>query len=164
MKSTSYVGFERRTPFGTLAVIAADDIVVSSGFISLASAKARLGQVRLAKGALPWVADAVEAYLDGEFLPMMKIRVAQPGGDFAQAAWKAMRSVKAGRVVSYAELAERAGSPAAVRAAGTACARNWVAPFVPCHRVIRTGGELGQYGYGVAVKSALLRHEGFLSN
>lgn len=157
------IATERRTPFGNLSVIADDEVVVSSGFMSLSAAKARLGQVKIAKGNLPWIDEAIDAYLDSDFTPLMKIKVRQPGGEFAQAAWKAMRSIKAGAVISYADLADRAGSPAAVRAAGTACARNWVAPFVPCHRIIRTGGDLGQYGFGVAVKSALLRHEGYLN-
>ena len=47
----------------------------------------------------------------------------------------------------------------AVRAVGNACARNLVAPFVPCHRVLRTDGTLGGYYYGLDVKRALLAHE-----
>ncbi len=57
-------------------------------------------------------------------------------------------------------LAQKAGSPAAVRAAGTACGRNAIAPIIPCHRIIRSDGSLGNYGYGVGKKSWLLRHEG----
>ena len=71
-------------------------------------------------------------------------------------------TVPAGSTATYAELAAAAGSPAAVRAAGSACARNLLAPFVPCHRVLRTGGALGGYRYGLAVKDELLRHEGAL--
>ena len=55
-----------------------------------------------------------------------------------------------------------AGSPKAVRAAGQACATNKVAPFVPCHRIVRTDGSLGGYAYGLPVKEALLVHEGAL--
>ena len=47
-----------------------------------------------------------------------------------------------------------------MRAAGQACARNKVAPFVPCHRILRTDGSLGGYAYGLPVKEALLVHEG----
>ena len=53
-----------------------------------------------------------------------------------------------------------AGSASAVRAAGQACARNKVAPFVPCHRILRSDGTLGGYAYGLPVKAALLAHEG----
>ena len=64
--------------------------------------------------------------------------------------------------MSYADLAARAGSPAAVRAAGSACARNLIAPIIPCHRVVKSGGALGNYAYGLSFKEELLRHEGAL--
>jgi methylated-DNA-[protein]-cysteine S-methyltransferase len=72
-----------------------------------------------------------------------------------------LRAVPAGEVVSYQELAQMAGRPRAMRAVGTACARNRVALFVPCHRVIASGARLGGYGFGgPSIKAALLRHEG----
>ena len=79
-----------------------------------------------------------------------------------QRAWLEMRGVHAGETDTYAGLAERAGIPRAIRAAGQACAKNKVAPFVPCHRILRTGGGLGGYAYGIPVKEALLVHEGAL--
>ncbi len=70
-----------------------------------------------------------------------------------------MRSIPPGQTWSYARLAAEAGRPTAVRAAGSACARNLVAPFVPCHRVVRSDGSLGGYAYGLDIKRALLAHE-----
>jgi methylated-DNA-[protein]-cysteine S-methyltransferase len=67
-----------------------------------------------------------------------------------------------GEVVTYKELANRAGHPNAVRAAGSACATNPVPIVVPCHRVIRTGGGLGGYGGGLEAKHLLLTLEGAL--
>lgn len=67
-----------------------------------------------------------------------------------------------GEVVTYKELADRAGHPKAVRAAGSACATNPVPIVVPCHRVIRTGGGLGGYGGGLDAKRLLLTLEGAL--
>ena len=64
-----------------------------------------------------------------------------------------------GTTVSYAELAARAGGPRAVRAAGSACARNAICLFVPCHRIVRSDGGLGGYYYGLATKQRLLEHE-----
>ena len=84
----------------------------------------------------------------------------QPGGEFTQDVWKALRTVKGGKVISYADLAAKAGRPLAVRAAGTAMAANLIAPIVPCHRVVKTGGALGNYGFGVDLKAKLLAHEG----
>jgi O-6-methylguanine DNA methyltransferase len=59
-------------------------------------------------------------------------------------------------------LAKAAGNPKAVRAAGTACAMNHVAPFVPCHRIIHADGSIGAYGFGADLKVLLLEHEGAL--
>ena len=72
-----------------------------------------------------------------------------------------MRKISAGKTMSYSDIAERAGSPAAVRAAGSACANNAIMLVVPCHRVVKTGGALGNYAYGVSKKEWLLRHEGY---
>jgi methylated-DNA-[protein]-cysteine S-methyltransferase len=72
----------------------------------------------------------------------------------------ALRSVPWGEVVSYGELAERAGRPRAARAAGTFCAGNQHALVVPCHRVIASDGIGGYGSTGVEVKRRLLALEG----
>ncbi|MGH9137132.1 MAG: methylated-DNA--[protein]-cysteine S-methyltransferase, partial [Acidimicrobiales bacterium] len=72
------------------------------------------------------------------------------------------RDVGFGQTASYAELAQRSGSPRAHRAVGSAMATNPVPIVVPCHRVLRTGGGLGGYGGGLDVKRHLLRLEGAL--
>ncbi|ANZ23389.1 cysteine methyltransferase [Rhodococcus sp. WB1] len=64
-----------------------------------------------------------------------------------------------GRTASYAEVAAVAGSPRAVRAVGTACARNPLPVVLPCHRVVRSDGDLGRYVGGVDAKRMLLRLE-----
>jgi methylated-DNA-[protein]-cysteine S-methyltransferase len=68
-----------------------------------------------------------------------------------------------GSVGTYAEMAKRAGSPRAVRAAGNALGSNPIPIVVPCHRVLRTGGGLGGYGGGLERKEFLLRLEGVLA-
>ena len=105
----------------------------------------------------------LENYFDGDLAAINKIAVKQPGGEFSQAAWAGMRKIKVGTTESYADLAYRAGSPAAVRAAGSACAKNKIAVIVPCHRIINSGGAIGAYGWGVNKKIWLLKHEGALS-
>jgi methylated-DNA-[protein]-cysteine S-methyltransferase len=148
-----------RTPFGVLSVLADENVVLSSGFQSLELTVARLGAASCKRATLPDITEAIEAFLGGDLNALTKVTTRQPGGVFAQQAWKAMAGIKAGKTLSYAELAAKAGSPLAVRAAGSACARNLVAPFVPCHRIVKTGGALGNYGYGVPIKSALLQFE-----
>lgn len=108
------------------------------------------------------VSDLLDDYFDGDLNAIDGITVRQPGERFSQSAWKAMRKVNPGKTISYGDLAKRAGSPEAVRAAGSACARNLIALVVPCHRIVRTGGALGNYAYGLDAKEWLLRHEGAL--
>lgn len=70
-----------------------------------------------------------------------------------------LTAVPYGQTVTYAELAARAGRPNAVRAAGSAMATNPLPIVVPCHRVLRTGGAVGSYRGGVAMKERLLALE-----
>lgn len=78
---------------------------------------------------------------------------------FQHRVWEALRSIPYGQVRSYREVAEMIGEPTAVRAVARACATNPVALAVPCHRVVRTGGELSGYRWGVHRKESLLRQE-----
>ena len=104
-------------------------------------------------------ADALRRYFAGDVTALDAVATSQPGGPFLTAVWGAMRKVPAGTTVSYAELAARAGSPRAVRAAGSACARNAICLFIPCHRIVRSDGALGGYYYGLDTKRRLLEHE-----
>ena len=70
-----------------------------------------------------------------------------------------LRDIPYGATESYAAVARAAGSPNAVRAAGSACATNPVPLVVPCHRVVRSDGSIGQYRGGVAAKRRLLALE-----
>jgi O-6-methylguanine DNA methyltransferase len=81
------------------------------------------------------------------------------GGPFATKAWTAMRKLRRGEVISYAELANRAGSPRALRAAGQACARNDIPLFIPCHRILGSSGDIGGFSCGLAWKKLLLARE-----
>jgi methylated-DNA-[protein]-cysteine S-methyltransferase len=156
-----------KTPIGTLALIARDQILLAAGFtthdelipgLSQADQDSEFKKVN----SLPVISDLLSDYFDGELLALDGIKVDQPGEKFSQSAWKNMRKVAPGKVISYAELAKKSGSPDAVRAAGSACARNLIAVVVPCHRIVKTGGALGNYAYGLEYKDWLLRHEGAL--
>ncbi len=81
------------------------------------------------------------------------------GTAFQQRVWQALGEIPAGHTVSYRELAERIGKPAAVRAVAQACGANPVAIAIPCHRVVRTDGSLSGYRWGVERKRALLERE-----
>ena len=72
-----------------------------------------------------------------------------------------VRRIPRGSVLTYGEIAKRAGNPDAARAVGTIMSKNFD-PLVPCHRVIRSDGALGGYNRGVARKRKLLQEEGYL--
>ncbi|WP_042215781.1 methylated-DNA--[protein]-cysteine S-methyltransferase [Demequina mangrovi] len=167
MTGTPLTGTSLETPFGTLTVLVTpeDGVVRSSGFRpmrdTLAALPSRLQARGWAEGPLPEVVDAIAAWLEGDGDAITAVPVAQEGGPFFQEAWEQLRTVPSGSAVSYQELATMAGRPRAMRAVGTACARNNIAPFVPCHRVIQSGGRLGSYGFGGnEVKAAMLALEG----
>jgi methylated-DNA-[protein]-cysteine S-methyltransferase len=101
----------------------------------------------------------LKKWLAGDTDALLEIPVLQAGTAFKQEVWNAMRLIPAGTVASYAELAAQTSSPNAVRATASACATNQIPLIVPCHRVIRSDGYVGNYAMGTDVKIALLEHE-----
>ena len=156
-----------KTPIGTLYLLAHDEMLLASGFSSFAKLQAQLENIDQERSTttvkrIPIVSDLLNDYFDGDLKALDGISVRQPGERFSQSAWKAMRKISPGKTIPYADLAKKSGSPDAIRAAGSACARNLIALVVPCHRIVKSGGALGNYAYGLGVKEWLLRHEGAL--
>jgi AraC family transcriptional regulator, regulatory protein of adaptative response / methylated-DNA-[protein]-cysteine methyltransferase len=114
------------------------------------------------EAALEEVFRNVDAWSQGDDCSNLALDL--QGTPFQQKVWRALRRVEAGKTVSYSELARRAGAPRAVRAAASACARNPVALFVPCHRIVRRDGGLGGYAGGIEHKRRLLELEGALTS
>lgn len=81
---------------------------------------------------------------------------------FSERVLRATARIPYGGVSTYSDVAARAGNPKAMRAAGNALGSNPLPIVVPCHRVVRTGGDVGNYGGGPAMKRALLELEGAL--
>jgi AraC family transcriptional regulator, regulatory protein of adaptative response / methylated-DNA-[protein]-cysteine methyltransferase len=81
------------------------------------------------------------------------------GTAFQQRVWRALRDIPVGSTVSYADIAQRLGAPRAVRAVAQACAANRLAIIIPCHRVVRSDGELSGYRWGIERKRTLLLRE-----
>jgi methylated-DNA-[protein]-cysteine S-methyltransferase len=103
----------------------------------------------------------LEAYwkdVDGKFDVPLDLQ----GTDFQRRVWRALLKIRRGSTSTYAKIAARAGSPAAVRAAGAAIGRNPVSIIVPCHRVLGRDGSLTGYAGGLKRKHALLEREGAL--
>ncbi len=101
---------------------------------------------------------AVEAYLAGE-PGLTELPLDLRATPFQERVWTALRAIPYGEVRSYQEVAAQIGSPSAVRAVARACASNRVALAIPCHRVVRSTGELSGYRWGVERKRALLEGE-----
>ncbi|QSI47362.1 methylated-DNA--[protein]-cysteine S-methyltransferase [Thermobispora bispora] len=154
------------TPVGPLTMLAHDGPLVAAGFTAdprelFVRLPQRLQELPLVAGDLAEAAEAVRAYVDGELDALDRVPVAeQAGTPTRRRLYAALRAVPAGATVTYGQLAEKAGLPrTAARAAGTACAQNLIAPFVPCHRVLPATGGYGGYYYGSHIKQWLLTHE-----
>jgi len=85
--------------------------------------------------------------------------LAPVGTPFQLAVWRAVARIPYGTTITYAELARRAGRPAAPRAAGAANGRNLLSIVVPCHRVVGSDGALRGFSGGLDVKARLLALE-----
>jgi methylated-DNA-[protein]-cysteine S-methyltransferase len=157
------------TPIGRLLVVQGERGIVRIGFEEeaedglLAEVAGRLGpRIVASDRELAVTRDTLSAYLEGDedtlTLPVDLELVHAP---FRHRVLETLHdTVARGEVVTYGKLAERSGNAKAFRAAATACARNPVPLVVPCHRVVPSGGGIGNYGGGVRRKEALLRLEG----
>ena len=156
-----------KTPIGSLYLIANGETLLGAGFRSYNDLLKRMN-LNIPKNGIkevkyiPKISNLISNYFDGDLMAINLIRTEQAGSEFSLAIWKALRKIPSGKTWSYSELARNARRPNAVRAAGTACGKNLIAPIVPCHRVIKSDGEIGNYGYGSKIKLWLLRHEGAL--
>lgn len=81
-------------------------------------------------------------------------------GEFQRKVLEKCTEIPPGEIRPYGWIATEIGNPGAVRAVGTALGRNPVPVLIPCHRVVRTDGRIGNYAYGSPMKRALLEHEG----
>ncbi len=81
------------------------------------------------------------------------------GTAFQRRVWQALRGIPVGETATYTDIAERIGSPRAVRAVARACATNNIALAIPCHRVVRTDGSLAGYRWGIDRKRELIARE-----
>lgn len=150
------------SPVGTVIAYGAEGALWALGLVGEmaepqvhADLSARFPGARLTE-APEALAPAIDALVRGDG----EIRVHLAGTDFQMAVWRALADLRPGEVISYAVLADRIGRPSALRAVGTAVGQNPVAWVVACHRVTRTGGALGGYHWGAALKRALLAREG----
>lgn len=104
-----------------------------------------------------WVEAVIERVRDPRSDSDMPLDMA--GSTFQLRVWKALREIPAGEQRSYRDIATAIGQPSASRAVARACATNHLAVVVPCHRVVRSDGELAGYKWGLGRKRRLLESE-----
>lgn len=152
------------TPDGPFTLLAdADGAVLASGWTDdhervLGRIRAALRPAEVREGATD-AGDAVRAYYRGDLAAIETVSVRQPGTPLQERGWAALRRIRPGEPLSYAEFAAALDAPRAIRAAAAICARNAPALFVPCHRVLRSDGSLGGFAWGLEVKQSLLDRE-----
>jgi methylated-DNA-[protein]-cysteine S-methyltransferase len=153
-----------RTPAGTITVVcsAAGLREVHLGAAETRRREARARGIRFVRRPR-WTAGAkaaLQRFVAGRAVPATLPLDLACGTPFQRRVWEATRAVPWGEVVSYAEIARRAGAPRAVRAVGNALGDNPVPIVVPCHRVVHSGGSIGGFTSGLDWKRYLLSLEG----
>lgn len=107
---------------------------------------------------LDQIEEEVKRYFDND-LVHFTTPIKMGGTNFQKKVWHELMQIPYGKTISYKELAHRIGQDTASRAVANANGKNQLAIIIPCHRVIRTGGDLGGYGGGIARKQWLLELE-----
>ena len=107
----------------------------------------------------------LDRYFAGDRPTPQELPLAPVGGDFRQEVWKILCGIPYGELITYGEIARRIAArrgieKMAAQAVGGAVGHNPISIVIPCHRVVGTGGNLTGYGGGIALKQALLAHEG----
>lgn len=120
--------------------------------------KSRYPSAKIKEGSTSFHKQAA-SIINGNGEPAKPLRLHLKGTPFQLQIWRALLKIPDGRVVSYSELAAAAGRPKAVRTAGSATGRNPVAWLIPCHRVIRSTGAIGEYRWGGERKRIILGTE-----
>jgi methylated-DNA-[protein]-cysteine S-methyltransferase len=154
------------SPVGPLLLAATPTGVVRVSFLLegfddvLASLAERISpRVLEAPARLDPVRRQLDEYFDGRRTSFDVPVDWQLSSGFRGRVLHAIAAIPYGHTGTYKSVATAAGSPGAVRAAGSACATNPIPLIVPCHRVVRSDGTMGLYGGGVDAKRLLLEHE-----
>ena len=142
------------TARGLCAIDLGDDPVALEDGLRSRFPKAQIAHDPEFAGAMQEIVCFLDAPARGLSLPL-DIQ----GTAFQRRVWAALREIPAGSTLSYTEVAERIGAPAAVRAVAGACAANKLAVAIPCHRVVRQNGDLSGYRWGIERKRRLLARE-----
>ncbi len=120
------------------------------------------------KGLCPELQKSIKAYYNGSYTNFKKAKFAlnwEKLTDFSKKVFNACRQIMPGEKITYALLAKKAGFPKAARAVGSALAKNPLPLLVPCHRVIRSDGKIGNFSAagGSKTKKKMLEYENLIA-
>ena len=154
------------TPFGDCLIATTERGICGLSFVGpdgsrdlLNNLKRRWPKARFHSAPQATLATVRCVFGQTQDMPRGPVDLLVQGTNFQVKVWEALLRVPAGAVISYQNLARRAGCARAFRAVASAVGRNPVAYLIPCHRVIRKSGEFGEYRWGVARKKALIAWE-----
>jgi AraC family transcriptional regulator of adaptative response/methylated-DNA-[protein]-cysteine methyltransferase len=160
-ESTSFVYGISSTPFGKVLIAKTEQGISDLWFVNEEELfiKKLFNKYFLAN----FIEDnlAVQKLSDKIFLEkdLSNVNLCPKGTEFQQKVWTSLVKIPAGVVVSYADIAKSIEKPDAQRAVGTAIGKNPILYLIPCHRVIKSNGELGGFAAGTDLKSKLLGYE-----
>lgn len=141
------------TPIGTLFLLFSGKILVELSFN-------KPTDVAYKKGAAPKrFIKELESYFSGAETEFHQDINFLKGTDFEKSVWLSLKEIPYGETRSYKWVAEKVGSPSAVRAVGQALSKNPIPIVLPCHRVVESGGSIGGYSAGIKKKVRLLEME-----
>ena len=148
------------SPFGMVLIAATDKGICHMAFAdnpdaALTNLRAEYPNAQLHEGEHPFHEQALSIFGGGGECITLHLK----GTPFQVQVWRALLNIPQGSVQSYGSVAESIGRPRAARAVGTAVGHNPVAMIIPCHRVIRESGVIGDYRWGRGRKMALLAQE-----
>jgi AraC family transcriptional regulator of adaptative response/methylated-DNA-[protein]-cysteine methyltransferase len=154
------------SPFGECLIALTERGICGLQFVADDDREAALAELKASWPQANFVADdeATRPYVDPIFnLSEVEERPSLPlylkGTNFQVQVWQALLKIPAGTAVSYGTVAQMIGNPKASRAVGSAVSHNPVGYLIPCHRVIRQAGNLGDYRWGSSRKKAILGWE-----
>jgi len=151
------------SPFGNLVIASTSKGICHISFVEnlkqaekivhekFANAKFQHEEVEMHRKAL--------AIFSGDWSQLEQIKLHLKGTDFQLKVWQALLSIPSGQLTTYSTMATCVGNPKASRAVGTAVGQNPIAYLIPCHRVIQSTGNFGQYHWGATRKAAMIGWE-----
>ena len=151
----------KKSPFGKALIMNSNYGICGLAFCDQVNEEIALADMMSRWPSATYSAENI--FSDLEFKSVLeqttKINLCLIGSPLQLQVWNTLLKIPAGKVTNYKTLAKHMGKPKAVRSIATAIGRNPLSWLIPCHRVLRSNGELGGYHWGLKVKTTMLRFE-----